>query len=527
MVETTQVKAESQEPENLAAAPAAQCACSRDSQDVQDSAVGTASTASTASTAGAGATAAADAAAGAAGAAGAKSSEHDAQNPAHFIELKGGYRRLVMLAGAASVTTAVILIAMKFVVWLYSGSATILASLTDSMIDLGASCINLLALRYALMPPDKDHRFGHYKAEALASLSQAAFISGSAMLLMINGYDRIVKPQVVEYVDIAIYVSIASIVLTILLTLFQGYVCKVTHSEAIAADRFHYISDVGLNLTVILSLVLSKMGYAWADGLMAMLLGLYILKSSWHIGHTAINTLLDKSMSQSENNKIIQTILSVEGVESFHDLRTRKAGPQNYIQCHLVLDATMTLERAHNIADEVENQLSKLFSDVDINLHMEPNDARTYTDITFYDHLSCPVPENFYIRKAEEKKSLEDIAASRAAEAAKAAEIAAQAARAAAEAANQIAHIVKTQDPATGAEQAEGIEQGAGSETSPAATVAPSESAAKTAQSQTDTYKTDMSQTGMSQTDLSKTEQKDAAADSSAPAPAPAQAQHP
>lgn len=362
------------------------------------------------------------------------------------LELKGSYRRLVMLAGAASVTTAVILIAMKFVVWLFSGSATILASLTDSMIDLGASCINLLALRYALMPPDRDHRFGHYKAEALASLSQAAFISGSALLLMINGYDRIVKPQPVEYVDIAIYVSIVSIVLTVLLTVFQGYVCKVTHSEAIAADRFHYISDVGLNLTVILSLVLSKMGYDWADGLMAMLLGLYILKSSWHIGHTAINTLLDKSMSQSENNKIIQTILAVEGVESFHDLRTRKAGPQNYIQCHLVLDANMTLERAHNIADEVEHQLSKLFNDVDINLHMEPNDSKTYTTITFFDHLSCPVPESFYIRKAEEKKSLEDIAASRAAEAAKAAEIAAQAAKAAAEAANQIAHIVKTQE---------------------------------------------------------------------------------
>lgn len=365
------------------------------------------------------------------------------QGHGHHIELKGGYRRLVMLAGAASVTTAILLITMKFVVWLFSGSATILASLTDSMIDLGASCINLLALRYALMPPDREHRFGHYKAEALASLTQAAFISGSALLLMINGYDRIVKPQPVGYIDVAIYVSIASIVLTVILTLFQGYVCKVTHSEAIAADRFHYISDVGLNLTVILSLILSKLGYDWADGLMAILLGLYILKSSWHIGHTAIGTLLDKSMSQAENDKIIQTILAVDGVESFHDLRTRKAGPQNYIQCHLVLDANMSLERAHNVADEVEHQLSKLFSEVDINLHMEPNDAKTYTTINFLDHLTCPLPENFYRRQDEQSESIEDIAVTRAAEAAKAAEIAAQAARAAAEAANEIAHIVK------------------------------------------------------------------------------------
>lgn len=379
------------------------------------------------------------------------------------IELKGGYRRLVMLAGVASVSTALLLIAMKFAVWLFSGSATILASLTDSMIDLGASFINLLALRYALTPPDKDHRFGHYKAEALASLSQAAFISGSAFLLIINGYDRIVKPQPIGYIDIAIYVSIASIVLTVLLTLFQGYVCKVTHSEAIAADRFHYISDVGLNLTVILSLVLSKFGYEWADGVMAILLGLYILKSSWHIGRTAIGTLLDKSMSQEENNLIIETILNVDGVESFHDLRTRKAGPQKYIQCHLVLDASLSLEQAHNIADEIEGRLLQLFGEVDINLHMEPNDVKTYTTINFLDHLSCPLPENFYVscpvpddfysRKASEHKEklsdmdyIREITLSRAAEAAKSAEVAAQAARAAAQAANEIATLVMDQD---------------------------------------------------------------------------------
>lgn len=186
---------------------------------------------------------------------------------------------------------------------------------------------------------------------------------------------------------------------------------------------------------------------------MAILLGLYILKSSWHIGHTAIGTLLDKSMSQEENNKIIQTILSVDGVESFHDLRTRKAGPQNYIQCHLVLDANITLERAHNIADVVESRLSKLFSEVDINLHMEPNDTKTYTNITFFDHLYCPLPDNFYKSQSEEHESLEDIAAHRAAEAAKAAEIASKAARAAAEAANEIAHIVRRTEAAEASSQ--------------------------------------------------------------------------
>lgn len=319
-------------------------------------------------------------------------------------ELKGTYKRLVILAGVASVATAIILIVMKFGVWLVSGSSSILASLTDSLIDLSASFINLLALRYALSPADDKHRFGHYKAEALASLSQAAFIGGSALLLIFNGFDRTINPVQIGYIDIAIYVSIASIVITIMLTMFQGYVCKVTKSEAIEADRFHYLSDVGLNLSVILSLVLSKMGYDWADGVVTILLGLYIMHSSYHIGHTAIGTLLDKSLSVEDHSKIIRAILSVEGIDSFHDLRTRKAGPQIYIQCHIVLDRTMSFQRAHDIADEAEHNIRRFFEDADITLHMEPDQAATFKDITFIDSQFCQVPRGYYNSDADKHK---------------------------------------------------------------------------------------------------------------------------
>lgn len=321
------------------------------------------------------------------------------------------YRTLVMIAGFASVGTALLLIVMKLVVWLFSGSTTILASLTDSVIDLGASFINLLALRFALTPADKDHRFGHYKAEALASLSQAAFICGSALVLIINGYDRLVKPVPIAYIDIAIYVSIASIVLTIGLTVLQGKVCKLTGSEAVAADRFHYLSDVGLNASVILSLVLSKMGYDWADGLITIFLGLYIMKSAFHIGHIAISTLLDRSMSPVDNSKIIRAILSVPGLKSFHDLRTRQAGPQHYIQCHIVLDENMPLHQAHDIATHVEAEIRKDFPDADITLHMEPDTASTYEDITFVDAQYCAVSPQFYQKKEHAQQAAAAVAA--------------------------------------------------------------------------------------------------------------------
>ena len=297
------------------------------------------------------------------------------------------YRRLVMLAGVASVSTAILLIVIKFIVWMFSGSTTILASLTDSLLDLGASFVNLLALRFALAPADKTHRFGHFKAESLASLTQAAFIGGSALLLIVHGYERLMSPVTIAYVDIAIYVSIASIVITLFLTFFQGYVCKITKSEAIAADRFHYISDVGLNLSVIVALVLAQMGYLWADGLITMFLGGYIMISAFHIGQSAINTLLDHSLSVFDNNAIIKAIMQVKGIKSFHDLRTRQAGPQYYIQCHIVIKHDLPLDQAHMLSEQAEDNIRKLFPDADISLHMEPDVAATYEDITFKDEL--------------------------------------------------------------------------------------------------------------------------------------------
>lgn len=347
--------------------------------------------------------AAAAAAAGAAAACGATGSTGSAncscppnQMQAPILDGTKSYKRWVMLAGFASVTTAVLLIVMKFTVWLLSGSSTILASLTDSLLDLGASFINLLALRFALRPADKDHRFGHYKAESLASLTQSAFICGSALFLIVHGYERLVNPQPLSYINIAIYVSIASIFFTLGLTWFQGFVCKITKSEAIAADRFHYLSDVLLNLSVIGALILSGFGYMWADGLITILLGLYIIRSSYHIGVTAIATLLDRSLGPDETTKIIRAIVAVPQVESFHDLRTRKAGPQYYIQCHIVLLHTMPLEQAHNVANEVEHNIRKDFPDADIMLHMEPDVADTFKDITFVDQHCCTVPAHYF-----------------------------------------------------------------------------------------------------------------------------------
>ena len=295
------------------------------------------------------------------------------------------YKKLVMIAGGASVATAILFIIIKFVVWVISSSTVIFASLTDSIFDLLASLVNLLALKFSLSPPDKEHRYGHHKSQALASLAQAAFIGGSSVLLVIHGIERCLHPQGVLYLDLAIIVSVISIVITVLLVLLQTYVYRLTRSEAISADRLHYLSDVTLNIGVLLALALSYYGYLWADGLFASLIGLFIMKGAYVIGFRAVQTLLDKSLGRDSIKKIINAIHSIGDVKSVHDLKTHRAGPMVYIQGHLVLDGNMDLFKAHDIVDEIEKKIRIDFPDSEIILHMEPDTQSTYEDVVFFD----------------------------------------------------------------------------------------------------------------------------------------------
>ena len=138
--------------------------------------------------------------------------------------------RLMRLATYASVGTAAVLIVTKLVAWLYTDSISLLASLIDSLLDVLASLISLFAVRQALTPADREHRFGHGKAEPLAALAQTAFISGSAIFLLIEAGHRIYQPRSVDNAELGVAVMILSIVATFVLTRFQAYVIRQTGS---------------------------------------------------------------------------------------------------------------------------------------------------------------------------------------------------------------------------------------------------------------------------------------------------------
>lgn len=282
------------------------------------------------------------------------------------------YERLVTRAAKAAMVAAGLMIVTKLLAWFYTDSASMLASLTDSLLDISASFINLMAIRYALVPADKEHSFGHGKAESLAGLAQSAFISASAIFLMITGISRLLNTQTVSHAGIGISVVLFSIFVTLALVLYQSYVIKQTNSVAIRADQLHYRSDILLNIGVLLAIGLAWQGFHWADGLFALLIGGYILKGALKIGYDAVQMLLDHQLPDEEQKRIIEVCLSVAGVHGLHDLRTRQSGATRFIQLHLELDDHLPLVHAHQIALQTERKLEQLFSHTDIIIHMDP-----------------------------------------------------------------------------------------------------------------------------------------------------------
>lgn len=278
----------------------------------------------------------------------------------------------VRLASRASVATALTLIAIKLFAWLYSDSASMLASLTDSFADALASIVNLLALRYAIVPADKDHRYGHGKAEPLASLAQSAFIMGSALLLLIHGAERLAEPEPLQHAGIGILVSVVAIALTLGLVILQKRALAATGSTVVAADSLHYKSDLFLNAGVLLALVLAHYGWLWADGLFAVLIAIYIGFQATELAYDSAQSLLDRELDVDVRQKIAALAVADPRVQGYHDLRTRRAGKMIFIQLHLELDGLLTLNEAHEIADTTEKRIRGAFANAEVIVHQDP-----------------------------------------------------------------------------------------------------------------------------------------------------------
>jgi len=283
--------------------------------------------------------------------------------------------RLLKAATYASVATAAVLIGVKAVAWGMTESVSVLSSLVDSLLDIVASVVNLIAVRHALQPADAEHRFGHGKAEPLAGLGQAAFIIGSGLFVIFEVADRLVHPRLLENETAGILVMLFSIAMTITLVSFQRYVVRKTRSVAITADSLHYVTDVLTNGGVILALVLvSWLGWHWVDPLFGAAIAAYIVYSAWIIAAQSLNLLMDRELSDEDRARIVKIATAHPEVTAVHDLRTRSSGRHTFIQFHLEMKGEMTLHRAHVISDEVEARIREAFPSAEVIIHEDPDD---------------------------------------------------------------------------------------------------------------------------------------------------------
>ncbi|GAB7226370.1 CDF family cation-efflux transporter FieF [Vibrio rotiferianus] len=286
--------------------------------------------------------------------------------------MKQQYARLVTMAAWTATIVATLLLIVKVITWWVTGSVSLLASLIDSMLDIAASVVNLIVVRYSLQPADREHTFGHGKAESLAALAQAMFISGSAVFLILNGIERFFRPHELNSPELGVYVSLFAMVVTFGLVMFQKHVVRMTGSQAIAADSLHYQTDLYMNGAIMVALGLSYFGVTQADAVFAIGIGIFILYSAFKMVSEAIQTLLDRKLPDEELDQIRQECLKVEGVLGVHQLRTRMSGPTRFIQLHLELDDNLRLIEAHHIADKVEDNLLELFPEADVLIHQDP-----------------------------------------------------------------------------------------------------------------------------------------------------------
>lgn len=281
--------------------------------------------------------------------------------------------RLRVRATYASLAVAAVLIAAKLVVWISTDSVALLSSLVDSFVDAAASLVNFFAIRQAIVPADREHRFGHGKAEPLAALGQSAFLIGSAILLMFEAVRRLVSPAPVEGAAAEIVVMVFAIAVTLGLVAYQRHVIRHTGSIAVGADELHYRSDLILNLGVIATLMLgSTLHLPILDPLFGGAVGLWIIYGAVKIARLSLVQLMDREMPDTERARVRAIAESHPEVTAVHDIRTRVAGPTTFIQLHIEMDGGMNLLRAHEISDAVEAQIQAAFPQAEILIHEDP-----------------------------------------------------------------------------------------------------------------------------------------------------------
>ncbi len=287
-------------------------------------------------------------------------------NPAQTVKKIGAMR--------FSIVTALFLFLLKFSVGLIAHSLSLIASAVDSLMDVLVSSVNLIAVKEADKPADKEHLYGHGKIESLAGLFQSVIISGSGVYLVIESVRRLIRGVELFHLPTAMLVMVISMALTFFLVLKLKQVLKETGSIIVGTETLHFTVDFLTNGGVILALILVRMtGFSFWDLGVAFVIACYILSQSLGILKKSIDELLDRSLPIEEQVEIERIILTHDPrVVGFHNLRTRKIGQQRFIDFHFEIRGEDNFARAHDLAEALIKRIKDKFPGADVTVHFDP-----------------------------------------------------------------------------------------------------------------------------------------------------------
>lgn len=296
---------------------------------------------------------------------------------------------LIKTASYLSFSTAIVILLIKVYGWLLTDSQSLLASLIDSLLDISSSFINLIAIRYALEPPDHHHRFGHEKIQDLAIFSQSIFFLASGLFTFFSSAKALFTKTIIGNLSAGTNVMYICIVLTFVLVSYQTYVIKKTGSEMVKVDKLHYFSDLLTNVAVIISINLTI--YCWfIDSLFGMAIAIYITYNSYILFKKAFKNLVDEELPEEDRKKIISIISLFKEIKGIHEMKTRYAAHKPFIQCHLEMEGDMSLYRAYFISEEIIAALLQEFPGGEIIIHQDPYGVE---EMVNYREAICQVTE--------------------------------------------------------------------------------------------------------------------------------------
>lgn len=278
-------------------------------------------------------------------------------------------RRITLLSSGA----ALLLLSVKLAVWAASGSVAVLASAVDSGLDLLASAVTFVAVSYAHSPADEDHRYGHGKAEAFASLVQGGLVLFSAALIGREALDRINDPHPLDHESWALGVLLLSIAVTALLVAAQTRVLRRTGSVAVSGDRAHYLADLASNTVALLGVGAAALtDRPVLDAVAGLLVAAWLIWGAWRVARGAAGHLMDQELPEDARAAVVHALFADPAVKGVHQLRTRASGPGVHIQAHVDLDPGLSLIDAHEIVTRAETRLRRLHPAADVILHADP-----------------------------------------------------------------------------------------------------------------------------------------------------------